>query len=148
MMELQQASYWFFLVSGFMVTAELLFSNLFTYFFTLSDSAALLGLSLEEESLRIAILTVLDGMIAIFSFSAMYLIRKKEISNYFKFSGFGTTVGFFLYGGYQLYSGFVLINTSTSFVAIVGGIFYAILGTFSFYLTSRVGSLADINKTI
>jgi hypothetical protein len=110
-----------------LMLSELLTSNLYSLIGPLEDTAALMGVSVAVERVRLVILILLDAVPGIGAVLVVRAYRTGDAAGAGRAGVMLTTFGMLAYGAYQFWSATFQLGNMQGFVKLVG-IVYAALG--------------------
>lgn len=129
---------------AFLMLSEMVTSNLWSLVGPLEETAEIMGVSVETERLRLAILIVLDAIPGIGALLAIYGYRRTDAMRAGRVGVMMTTCGMLAYGVYQFGSATFQLGNMQGFVKLVG-VVYALLGLAAWFIGSdlRNGQLSQ-----
>lgn len=125
----------FFALVALLMLAELIFSNVGSLR-NLTATAQLLGISVEAERVRLAVLILLDAIGGIGALMALlgYLTGRSILQ---RRGVVASTLGLLLYGGYQMCAGLFQLGAAWRIPLLIVGLVYAIFGLLAWLIGGR-----------
>lgn len=128
-----------------LVLAELVFRNMSSLLNNVPRTAALLGLSVDAERVRLFVLMLLDAMVAAGALMALWASVSVEARPLGRAGVWLATLGLLMYGAYQCGAAALQLGAASRAPVLGMGLFYALLGGVAWHvgqsLTSPHGAM-------
>lgn len=124
----------FYAAIALIMLSELFLSNVGTLIGDLEGTAAMLGLSPEDERNRLLILIVLDAIAGEGALLALWGLLRPNARMIGRFGAWQTAAGLLAYGAYQVYSALLVLAPEWRTPILGVGVLYMLIGALALRL--------------